>query len=49
MEVGPKDLANQQVTIVIRFSGEKRAIPIKEVSRQIPLLLEEIHNNMYQK
>lgn len=49
MELGPRDLENDQVTVVIRYSEKKLTIPIKDVCHEIPLLLEQIHHKMYKK
>ena len=49
LEVGPRDLANNEVLAVVRYSGEKRPISIKSLSTDINSLLEEIHAGMYKK
>ncbi|GMT26996.1 hypothetical protein PFISCL1PPCAC_18293, partial [Pristionchus fissidentatus] len=49
MEIGPKDLAAGQATLVIRFDGSKQAVPLKDLPTRIPAILEEIHHKMYQK
>lgn len=49
MEIGPKDLEKEQVTVVIRYSREKRFLPLNGLSQQILFLLEEIHHGMYRK
>ncbi|CAJ0566051.1 unnamed protein product, partial [Mesorhabditis spiculigera] len=49
VEIGPKDLAANQVTAVIRFSGEKKAIKRDNIVESLKSLLEEIHTSMYEK
>ncbi|WKX90577.1 hypothetical protein Q1695_009429 [Nippostrongylus brasiliensis] len=49
LEVGPKDLAADQVTAVIRHSGRKIAIKRAQLVDEIKRLLEEIHVEMYNK
>ncbi|MCU1353607.1 MAG: proline--tRNA ligase [Acidimicrobiales bacterium] len=41
IEVGPRDLANGEVTVVRRDSGEKRQVPVAEVAAVVPGLLDE--------
>ncbi len=49
IEVGPKDIEKQQVTVVRRDTGEK--IPIKEslLKKRIPELLELMHQELFAK
>lgn len=50
LEIGPKDLAKNQVLAALRFSGEKRSLSLTDVlPDQIKELLNEIHNAMYKK
>ena len=49
IEIGPRDLEAGEVTLSIRFSGEKRTLKISELETAIPKLLDEIHNAMYEK
>ena len=39
VEVGPRDLADGQVTIVRRDTGEKRSVPVGEVEHRVTNLL----------
>ncbi|PIC40653.1 hypothetical protein B9Z55_011926 [Caenorhabditis nigoni] len=48
-EVGPNDLAKNQVTAVIRHNGEKRQMSLDGLSEAVKTLLDEIHDAMYQK
>jgi prolyl-tRNA synthetase len=46
IEVGPRDLAEGQVTLVRRDSGDKVQVPVDEAARRVPGLLEEIQDGM---
>ncbi|WP_396888671.1 proline--tRNA ligase [Mycoplasma sp. HS2188] len=47
IEVGPRDLENDLVTIVRRDTLEKIVLPINEVKKTVKTLLKDIHNNLY--
>jgi prolyl-tRNA synthetase len=47
--VGTRELADQQVTAKIRHSGEKVTIPLQELATEVPSLLNEIQNQLFQK
>ncbi|KAM3722197.1 Bifunctional glutamate/proline--tRNA ligase [Dirofilaria immitis] len=49
IEIGPKDLANSQVTCVVRYSGEKEIIPINDLAPKCKDMLEKIHSSMYNR
>ncbi|MFH4981749.1 hypothetical protein AB6A40_008458 [Gnathostoma spinigerum] len=49
VEVGPKDIAKSQVICVIRCSGEKRPVLLKNLSQSAKAMLDEIHSNMYER
>ncbi|SPP82759.1 blast:Bifunctional glutamate/proline--tRNA ligase [Drosophila guanche] len=49
LEVGPKDLKAQQLVAVRRDTGEKITLPLADVEKKIPALLETIHENMLAK
>ncbi|VDM24589.1 unnamed protein product [Toxocara canis] len=49
MEVGPRDIANNQVTCVIRHSGEKIAVPMPDLITKSKQMLEDIHHKMFEK
>ena len=49
IEVGPRDLANGEAVLTKRVNGEKKVLPIKEIEKLCAPLLDEIHNDMYQK
>lgn len=46
VELGFKDMAAGQVTVVIRYTGEKIAIPEKGLAERLTNLLDEIHSTM---
>ncbi|WP_027120714.1 proline--tRNA ligase [Mycoplasmopsis lipofaciens] len=49
IEVGPRDLENDEITIVRRDTLEKTNVKINNVKKTIGRLLDDIHNNLYQK
>ena len=50
VEIGPRDLENNQVTLVRRDTREKITLDINEkLPEVIASLLDEIHNDMYEK
>lgn len=49
IEVGPKDLAAQQVVAVRRDTGDKVTIPFKDITTRVPALLTEIQANLLAK
>ncbi|KAI6179572.1 Prolyl-tRNA synthetase [Aphelenchoides besseyi] len=49
LEIGPRDLREERATAVIRWSGEKRAVSIKNLLSLIQDLMDEIHMAMYNK
>ena len=48
LEVGPKDIENNQVVLVRRDTREKLVVSMDNLETEIPKLLEEIHNSMLQ-
>ena len=48
IEIGPKDLEKNSVTIVKRNTGEKSQLKIKDLEKKIPKLLDEIHNELFE-
>lgn len=46
LEIGPRDVANNQVTVVRRDTREKQAVPMSDLATAIPALLEEVQANM---
>ncbi|ETT82946.1 proline--tRNA ligase [Viridibacillus sp. FSL R5-0477] len=49
LEVGPKDIENNQVVLARRDSGEKIIVPLNELEVKLPAMLEEIQNDLYNK
>ncbi|GAB6089406.1 proline--tRNA ligase [Spirochaeta dissipatitropha] len=49
LEIGPRDMENNQVVIARRDTGEKETVSTDGLSSRITALLEEIQNNIFQK
>ncbi|MEA4134718.1 proline--tRNA ligase [Mycoplasma sp. 2704] len=49
IELGPKDLENNQVTIVRRDTLEKSQVAVKDVKNVVSELLKQIHDNLYEQ
>jgi prolyl-tRNA synthetase len=49
IELGPRDLAAEQVVLVRRDSGAKEPLPWAELPRRLPLLLEELQGDLYRR
>lgn len=49
LEVGPKDIENNQVVLVRRDTREKMVVSMDELEARIPVLLDEIHDALYEK
>lgn len=49
LEVGPKDLKQNQCVAVRRDTGEKIVLPDGELEKKIKHLLEEIQDNLYKR
>ncbi len=49
LELGPKDLAKKQATIVRRDTKEKKAVPLAAAEKHIPKLLETMQQDMLHK
>ncbi|MEK4762794.1 proline--tRNA ligase [Viridibacillus sp. FSL E2-0187] len=49
LEVGPKDIENNQVVLARRDSGEKVIVKLDELEVKLPEMLEEIQNDLYNK
>lgn len=47
LEIGPRDLQNEQCVLVRRDTGEKSTVPLSSLEQEIPRLLDDIHMNMY--
>ena len=49
IEIGPRDLAEGKAMMTKRVNGEKVVASIQELEEKIPALLDEIHQDMYEK
>lgn len=49
LEIGPRDIKNNQVVLVRRDTGEKLQVSMDAVNREIERLLGDIHQNIYNK
>ncbi|MDA3837330.1 MAG: proline--tRNA ligase [Nanoarchaeota archaeon] len=49
IELGPRDLENNQVMIKTRIGEEKIAVPFSELEKRIPEILEEMQNELLRK
>ena len=49
LEIGPKDIENNQCVIVRRDSGEKIFVSLDELEAKIPELLKAVHEGLYNK
>lgn len=49
LEVGPKDIEKNQVVLARRDTGEKIFVPMEDLEDKIPELLDDIHNNMFNR
>lgn len=49
LEIGPKDIANNQCVLVRRDNREKSFVSLDELETKIPELLAAVHDGLYQK
>jgi len=49
IEIGPRDLDAQQATVVIRDTGEKQFVKLKDLKIAIPVLLDAMQKRLYEK
>ncbi len=49
LEIGPKDIENNQCVIVRRDNREKYFVSLDELETKIPELLSEVHKGLYEK
>lgn len=49
LEVGPRDIEQEQVVLVRRDTKEKQIVPMDQLDEVIPALLETIQTEMYEK
>jgi prolyl-tRNA synthetase len=49
LEIGEKDIAAGNVMLVRRDTGEKKPVKMEDASKEIGVMLKEIHKNLYEK
>ena len=49
IEIGPKDIENNQVVVVRRDTGEKIAVSLDDIDKELPIILETIQKDMFTK
>ena len=49
IEVGPRDLERNEVTLVTRHNREKVSISLDDVTKELPSIFRKMHDTMYQK
>lgn len=49
IEIGPKDIEKKQVTVARRDNGMKISVSEEKITKEIPKLLSEIQNNLFEK
>ena len=49
VEIGPKDIEQNHCVCVSRATGEKTVVPLDELEKAVPAMLEEVHKAMYEK
>ena len=49
LEIGPRDIENNQCVIVRRDNREKTVVSLDELETKIPELLKAVHDGLYQK
>ncbi|MEW5932991.1 MAG: proline--tRNA ligase [Bacillota bacterium] len=49
LEIGPRDLAAEQVTAARRDTGERTALPLSRLEEGVAELLDEVHRGLYRR
>ena len=49
LEIGPKDIENNQCVLVRRDNREKTIVPLDQLEEKIPELLKAVHDGLYQR
>ena len=47
LEIGPRDIENNQCVLVTRSTGEKTVVSLDELEAKIPELLQKVHNDLF--
>ncbi|MDR1687258.1 MAG: proline--tRNA ligase [Clostridiales bacterium] len=48
LEIGPRDIENNTCVVVRRDNREKTTVALNELETQIPLLLQKVHNGLFE-
>jgi len=49
LEIGPRDIENNQCVLVSRSTGEKVIVSLDELETKIPELLQQVHNDLFER
>lgn len=49
LEIGPRDIENNQCVLVSRSTGEKTVVSLDELEEKIPSMLQQVHDDLFQK
>ena len=49
IEIGPRDIENNQCVLAFRDSGEKKVVSLDNISEEVEKALDDIHNNLFNK
>ena len=49
IEIGPRDIANNQVVVVRRDTGKKEIIKIKDIEKKVEKILDDVQKNLLKK
>lgn len=49
LELGPRDIENDQCVVVRRDTREKTIVPLSELEQRLPELLDAVHDGLYEK
>ncbi|WP_404451131.1 proline--tRNA ligase [Virgibacillus necropolis] len=49
IEIGPKDIENEQAVIVRRDTGEKEFVPLNDLEARVATLIEEVQQSLFDK
>ena len=49
LEIGPKDIENNQCVLVCRHDREKHVVSLDDLEAAVPALLKKVHDGLYQK
>ncbi len=49
LEIGPRDIENNQCVLVTRSSGEKSIVSLDDLETEIPAKLQQVHDDLYNR